>query len=150
MRFLQMRVHRKENDGEGAFISSIIRGWHGHGHIVLWLGWIGQLLVTRCSPSPAIVGSSLLGTSWGCLVIISHVSWYLSLSTHCLAKIRHYWCESRRMLFESPPGGGGAALEGVPWPCCCWLRPRISSFSLSTCNKMLNQYGENYKDMIYK
>ena len=89
MRFLQMRVHRKENDGEGAFISSIIRGWHGHGHIVLWLGWIGQLLVTRCSPSPAVVGSSLLGTSWGCLVIISHVSWYLSLSTHCLAKIRH-------------------------------------------------------------
>ena len=32
-----------------------------------------------------------VGHLLGLFFINRHVSWYLSLSTHCLAKIRHYW-----------------------------------------------------------
>ena len=60
MRLQQMRVHIY---GEEGVVVSSVGGRHGHGHIVLGLSWIGQLLVAWTTATPAVVSCSLLMTS---------------------------------------------------------------------------------------
>merc|ERR1712181_206519 len=58
----QMRVHIYMWE-EGVVVSSI-GGRHGHGHIVLGLSWVGQLLISWTTTAPAVVPGSLLMTWW--------------------------------------------------------------------------------------
>ena len=66
MRLQQMRVQYR---ADGVFVSSV-GGGHGHGHIVLGLGWVGQLLIARSTTTPAVVDPSLLVAACGQVAII--------------------------------------------------------------------------------
>ena len=60
--------------GGGCFVSSV-GGWHGHGHIVLGLSWIGQLLlIAGTSTTPTVVPPSLLVTACRQVIIIRMIT----------------------------------------------------------------------------
>ena len=53
----------------GVFVSSV-GGRHGHGHIVLGLGWVRQLLIAGPTSAPAVVDPSLLVAACGQVTMI--------------------------------------------------------------------------------